>query len=136
MLHWISFFTFFYINKQKKVLVLWTFLTFGFWWFMHFGISWSRFDCFWKMSVCVWQKFCGNCSSRTNWQIFILSKHKLISINFWCKLLKRRCCSYSFSEISGICWSWFLVDEIAQKFLWKICIIGYNHDPVWIHAAQ
>ena len=67
--YYYSFFTFLYINRRKY----WFLASFRlpvFDGFAHFGMSWSRFGCFWKMlvclSVCTWQKFCGKCSLRTN----------------------------------------------------------------------
>ena len=61
-------FTFFYISRRKY----WFRANFRFPvfdGFTRFGMSWTRFDYFWKMcvcvSVCVWQKFCGKCRSRT-----------------------------------------------------------------------
>ena len=80
-----GYFTFFYINRRKH----WFRQNFRFPvfdGFIRFGISWSRFDYFWKMSVCLSvrlslclsigvsvcmrQKFCGKCSLRTNAQNF------------------------------------------------------------------
>ena len=83
-------FTFFYISRKKYWFrANFRFLVFD--GFTHFRMSWTRFDYFWKMSVClsvclcvcvsvclyvcvsvcVWQKFCGKCSSRTNEQNFM-----------------------------------------------------------------
>ena len=39
-------------------------------------------------------------------------------------------------EIFGIRWSQFLVDEIAQKFIYKIYITWNNKVAIWIHMAQ
>ena len=54
------------------------------------------------VSVCAWQKFCGKFTSRTYHRNFMkfksleLFKHKLISINFWWKLLNMWHCSHFF----------------------------------------
>ena len=67
-------FTFFCINGRKYWFRenFWLPVFDG---FRSFEMSWTRIDYFWKMSVCVsvcvWQKFCGKCSSRTNQQNFI-----------------------------------------------------------------
>ena len=66
-------FTFFYIKRIQN----YRFPVFD--GFTRFGMSWTRFDYFWKMSVClcvclcvcVRQKFCGNYVSKTNAQNFI-----------------------------------------------------------------
>ena len=76
------FITFFCINRKKYwCRVNFRFPVFG--GFTRFGMSWTRFDYFWKMSVCVsvclcvcvpvcvWQKFCVKCSSRTNARNFM-----------------------------------------------------------------
>ena len=41
-----------------------------------------------------------------------------------------------FPEIFGIRWSWFLMNEIGQKFIYKIYIIRNNDDAIWVHEAQ
>ena len=65
----IDFFTFFWVNRRKYWFRKNFRLPF-FDGFACFGMSWTQFDYFWKMSVCLsvcmWQKFCGKCSLRTN----------------------------------------------------------------------
>ena len=68
------FFIFFFIN-WKKFYFRANFRLSFFDGFTRFGMSWKRFDYFWKMSVwlsvCMWQKFCGMCSSKINAQNFM-----------------------------------------------------------------
>ena len=63
-------FAFFYINR-KKYWFRENFRIPVFDGFTRFRVSWTRFDYFWKMSLCVWQKFCAKCNSRTNAQNFM-----------------------------------------------------------------
>ena len=57
-------------------------------------------------------------------------------MNWWLsafgKSQNRWRCSYAFSVIFGIRWSWFLVDEIAQKIIFKIYNIRNNNDAILI----
>ena len=78
MIYFSFFITFFHISRRKYWFrANFRFLIFD--GFTRFGMSWTRFDYFWKMgvclsvcvSVCAWQKFCGKCSSRTNKQNFM-----------------------------------------------------------------
>ena len=61
-------------------------------WFTCFGASWRRFHYFYKMSICLWQKFCGrtilkNCWTELNEILYLVaSSHKLVLIRFWCIL--------------------------------------------------
>ena len=94
------------------------------------------------LPMCLEQKFWSKCSSRTNTQI-------LMKFHIQCYPNVNRCLSTFdenlstggtvislFSEIFGVCRSQFLVDEIAQKFLWKIYIIRNNNDAIWVHIVQ
>ena len=65
------FFTTFFCINRRKYWFQENFRHLVFDRFTCFGMSWTRFEFFWKMSVCVWQKFCGKCSSRTNAQNFM-----------------------------------------------------------------
>ena len=51
-------------------------------------------------------------------------------------MLGRWRCSLIFSKIFGISLSRFLADEIAQKFIYKICIIRNNNGGVWVYRAS
>ena len=69
----VMFFSFFYVNRRnvRFRINFWLQVFDG---FTCFGMSWTRFDYFWKMTVClcVWQKFCGKCSSKTVPQNFTM----------------------------------------------------------------
>ena len=62
---------YFLLYKKTKVLESCKFSLPFFDGFKRFGMPWTRYDYFWKISVCVWQKFYGKCNSRTNSQNFI-----------------------------------------------------------------
>ena len=64
-------FTFFHFQYKKKVFESWKFLGSIYDGFTRFGISWTRFHYFYKLSICKWPKFCSRASAKTDGQNYM-----------------------------------------------------------------
>ena len=79
----------------------------------------KRFDCFWKMSVCMWQKNMASIVRelirRISWNFIVWVILTWIDVNHLLvkESLNRWHYSFNFSGISGITWSQYLVNEIT-----------------------
>ena len=134
-------FTFFYVNKSKywfrenfRLPVFDGFTRFG-------NTIWMFMENF-CLPVCVWQKFCSKCSWRTNARNFhetlylVSSQHKLVPINFCWKSFHRWGCNQTFSRFFGMRRPRLLLDEMKQKFLYKIYTVRKNDSTIFVHIPH
>ena len=135
-------FTFFYINRRK----CWFRANFRFPVLMDFdGCPEHEWDIFGKcMSFCLCvcdKNFVASLArelmNRIHETLYLVSpQHKLGSINFWWKSFNRWRCNQTFSRFLGMRRSWLLLDEIKQKFTYKIYTTRKKDGTIFEHMPH
>ena len=108
--------------------------------FTRFGMPWSRFTYFQKMTLCLRQKF-WILLFKTNKHFYeilhlVSTWRKFVSVNFWRKSFIRWCCCDIFPIIFRVLRTQLLLHGIAQNFKCKILALKKHFDMIYVDIAH